>query len=98
MNLPAWWNEFFAEPWAGSPERRVPVLEERSLNIETSRVESAWTIADDNGARSAVTLIRSYTYKELRALLEEADFVNVGVRDGKTGQAFHVGASRAFRG
>lgn len=82
--------------WAGSLDNRVRVLEERSWNVETSRVDSTWTIVHESGARSAETSIRIYTYRELRALLEAADFVNVDVRDGKTGQPFHVGVPRAL--
>ena len=82
--------------WAGSPEDRVRVLEERRWNIESGRVEVTWTVADDRGTHSADSSMRIYAYRELRALLERADFVNVRALDARTGRPFQMGASRAL--
>ncbi len=82
--------------WAGSPADRVRVLEERRWNMETGRVEVTWTLADDRGTRSVDSSIRIYAYRELRALLESAGFVNVHALDGNTGRPFQMGARRAL--
>jgi SAM-dependent methyltransferase len=82
--------------WAGSPEDRVRVLEERRWNMEAGRVEVTWTVADDRGTGSVDSSMRIYAYRELRALLERADFVNVRALDAKTGRPFQMGACRAL--
>ncbi|ACM20400.1 SAM-dependent methyltransferase, type 18 [Geotalea daltonii FRC-32] len=82
--------------WAGSPENRVRVLEERSWNIETSRIETTWTIVGEGGTRSTATSMRIYTYPELRALLASAGFTDMEALDGKTGGPFRLGSPRAL--
>ena len=82
--------------WAGSPERRVRLLEERTWNLETSRIDSTLTIIGEDGVRPARMSIRIYSVRELRALLEAAGFVRVDVRDRQTGQPLRVGSPRAL--
>ncbi|HEX3596183.1 MAG TPA: class I SAM-dependent methyltransferase [Polyangiaceae bacterium] len=82
--------------WAGGEDAKLRVLEERALKLETSRIDVTWTIVDDGGAHSSAVSIRLYTYRELRDLLRRAGFASVDVFDGKTGQAFELGARRAL--
>lgn len=82
--------------WAGTEAGRVRVLEERSWDIETGRMNAVWTLVDDSGSNVYSSSIRIYTYRELRALLESEGFVRVEARDGKTGQSFRIGSQRAL--
>jgi len=82
--------------WTGSVGDSARVLEERSWNVETGRIETTWTTLDEAGVESSSTSIRIYGYRELRDLLHEAGFASVQLLDGKTGQAFRLGATRAI--
>jgi SAM-dependent methyltransferase len=82
--------------WAGSTGGSTRVLEERSWDIETGRMEATWTTIDERGVQSSSTSVRIYAYRELRDLLHEAGFGSVKLLDGKTGQAFRLGATRAL--
>lgn len=82
--------------WAGLVGVGARVLEERSWNIETSRIETTWTTIDEAGVQSSSTSIRVYSYRELRDLLREAGFTSVNIFDGKTGQPFRLGSTRAL--
>jgi len=82
--------------WAGSERERVRVLEERTWDLDSGRVESTWTLAGDAGLSALRISIRVYTYRELKALLESAGFSRVRALDGKTGEPFAMGAARAI--
>jgi SAM-dependent methyltransferase len=82
--------------WAGPPENRVRVLEERRWDVETGRVHSTWTIVDRDDLRSEETSHRIYAYRELKELLLRAGFVSVEIRDGKSGTAFQTKSPRAI--
>jgi hypothetical protein len=82
--------------WAGPPDNRIRVLEERRWNAETGRAHSTWTIVDRDGVRSRETEHRIYSYRELKQMLLHAGFASVEFRDGKTGEALHAKSSRAI--
>ena len=48
------------------------VLEERTFDHETSRVESDWTFIRDGRRETKRLSLRLYTYRELALLLEHA--------------------------
>jgi SAM-dependent methyltransferase len=81
--------------WADPPKNSRRVVEERTWNVRTSRVDVLWSIYDHTGTESANTSIRIYTLAELRALLEATGFERVEGYDGRTGGALRVGAPRA---
>jgi SAM-dependent methyltransferase len=82
--------------WAGADAARVRVTEERSWDATTGRVQVTWTLIDDSGAKSHVTSIRIYSYRELQSLLTAAGFASVRLLDGKSGHAFRIGSRRAI--
>ena len=82
--------------WLDAPTRSARVLEERRWDPDSGRVESEWTIIDNDGIRSAAVSMRIYLYRELRDLLRRAGFVSVAVLDGRSAEAFQMGARRAF--
>ena len=82
--------------WAGPPNQRVRVLEERSWNIETGRIEGTWTIVGEAETLSSSSSIRIYAYRELRELLLRAGFVAVDLLDGASGESFRIGSPRAL--
>jgi len=81
--------------WADPPQNSRRVLEERTWDIQTGRVNVTWTVVDEKGSSSSSTSIRMYNFPELRALLESAGFEDVEGRDGKTGGPLLIGARRA---
>lgn len=52
------------------------VLEERSFDHETSRIESEWTFIKDGQTETKILSQRLYTYLELVTMLEKAGFGN----------------------
>jgi SAM-dependent methyltransferase len=82
--------------WLGPPDRGVRLIQDRTWNVESGRVENNWTIIDVDGTQSSETSMRIYTYRELKRLLQRAGFSSVSLLDGRTGQAFRLGANRAL--
>jgi SAM-dependent methyltransferase len=81
--------------WADPPRNSRRVLQERTWDADTGRINVTWTVVDDQGAASSSTSIRMYNLPELRRLFESAGFDSIEVRDGKTGGPFRIGAGRA---
>jgi len=82
--------------WVGPPEARARLLEDRTFDVDTGRIEGTWTLVEQDRVRSSSTSIRLYTFRELRELLRRAGFASVRLLDGVTGQEFRFGASRAL--
>jgi SAM-dependent methyltransferase len=82
--------------WGGSEASPLRILEEREWRPETGRIEGTWTLVDTGVCKSFRTSIRIYTYRELMNLMKVEGFTNVRLLDGKTGEAFRMGASRAL--
>jgi SAM-dependent methyltransferase len=83
--------------WLDPATKSARVLEERRWDMDSGRVESEWTIIDNEGIRSAaVSMMRIYFYRELRELLGRAGFASVAVLDGRSAEPFQMGARRAF--
>jgi SAM-dependent methyltransferase len=71
----------------------VWVVEERVLDLRTSRTEVEWTfLSSGQPAVSRHSSIRLYTFRELDALLRDAGFAAVDAYDQATGEPFAVGA------
>ncbi len=81
--------------WADAPTNSCRLLEERTWDVETGRMEVTWTVHDDEASRSSHTSIRIYSFPELRALLEAAGFEGAEAHDGRTGDALRLGSERA---
>lgn len=58
-------------------ENGTLVLENRSYDLDTQRVETDWTFIHDGVAQTSHSSIRLYTFRELRLLLESCGFTNV---------------------
>jgi SAM-dependent methyltransferase len=82
--------------WLGPPDRGVRLIQDRTWNVESGRVEVVMTIIDADGAHSSETSMRIYTFPELRQLLQRAGFGSMALLDGRTGEAFRIGANRAL--
>jgi SAM-dependent methyltransferase len=74
----------------------VWVIEERSLDLETMRVEVDWTfLADGEPAATRHSSIRLYTFRALATMLREAGFATVSAYDQATFEPFTMGHRRA---
>jgi SAM-dependent methyltransferase len=82
--------------WIGNPERGVRLLQDRTWDIESGRIENVWTIVDGDGIQSSESSMRIYTYPELSQLLRRAGFGSVTLLDGRTGKEFRIGTTRAL--
>jgi len=82
--------------WTDPPLNSGRVLEERIWDVQSSRVETTWTVSDETGAVSGNSSIRIYTFPELRALLHANGFEQVEGHDGMTGGALAIGSPRAI--
>jgi SAM-dependent methyltransferase len=80
--------------WADAAQSRR-VVEERTWHVETGRVEVTWTVHDDQGASSAKSSMRIYSFPELRRLLESVGFADVEGHAGITGGPLRLGSRRA---
>ena len=73
----------------------VLLLTENRYNHETGRIDGEWTIVSPDGRRETRhSSIRLYTYRELSALLRDADFERIEGFDADTLESFGLGASR----
>jgi len=79
--------------WYGEGEARVRVLEERRFDCDSARMESIWTFQKNGTESSHSVSVRVYTYRELRALLEQAGFTSFVAADG-AGTPLALGSSR----
>jgi len=69
----------------------VVVLEERRLDMDTSRIESTWTfLRDATQSESRSSSMRVYTFHELASLLRGAGFGEVEAFDSTTGEPFEL--------
>ena len=82
--------------WAGPPERRLRMLEERRWDFDTGRIDVEWTIGDGTMMKSQSTSMRIYAYREMKSLLEAVGYEDVRILDAVTGQALDVGATRVL--
>jgi SAM-dependent methyltransferase len=65
------------------------VLEERRLDLDSSRIESTWSFIGDDETVTRRTSLRLYSYRELQSLLKQAGFSRL--------QAFETGKMEPFR-
>jgi SAM-dependent methyltransferase len=79
--------------WWGEGETRMRVLEERRFDCDNARMESVWTFLKNGTESSHSVSVRVYTYRELRALLEQAGFTSFVAADG-AGTPLELGSSR----
>jgi cyclopropane fatty-acyl-phospholipid synthase-like methyltransferase len=70
------------------------LLQERSFDIRTGRINATWTHIRDREATSAEMSIRLYTVRELEQLLSAAGFAEVQLLETHTGKPFAFGSSR----
>jgi SAM-dependent methyltransferase len=75
----------------------VMVVDERRLNLETSTIESSWTILEGGQVSHRMEVrVRLYPWLELRRLFERAGFEHVRLLDAATLEPFQV-SSRGGR-
>ncbi len=70
------------------------VLEDRSYDHETSRIEVEWTFVKDGTTRKAQSSMRIYTYQELLDLLEEVGLESLEAYGSLEQEPFALGAER----
>jgi ubiquinone/menaquinone biosynthesis C-methylase UbiE len=70
------------------------VLEDRRLDLATSRVESNWIMVRGGASFEHRLSIRIYTYRELSEMLRRAGFDAVEGFDSFSGKPFDLGSSR----
>ncbi len=69
------------------------VLEERSFDHVTSRVESDWTFIRGGSTKKKHLSLRLYTYRELCSLLEQAGFGNHQAYGSMDWEPFGLGST-----
>jgi ubiquinone/menaquinone biosynthesis C-methylase UbiE len=69
---------------------KMPLKEERHLNLETSRIDVKWTL----GKESQSSSIRLYGYKELKDLLSHNGFGKFKAYGSIEGEKFEFGSRR----
>ncbi len=70
------------------------VLEERSYDHQTSRIEVEWTFVKEGRTETASSSMRIYTYQELCLLLEEVGLESLDAYGSLDRESFAVGAER----
>ncbi len=83
--------------WWGNEGERYRVIEDRTFDLDTSRVNVTWTFQSeqsDKPAHTYPTSIRVYSYRELLALLREAGFQVFSTYDGLSDEPFVLGSKR----
>ncbi len=80
--------------WWGEEPDRVRVLQERSWNLDTGRIECTWTFVRDDEVRESASSTRIYSVRELRSLLGDAGFTGFEALETRTGEPFGLGSSR----
>ena len=70
------------------------VLEERSFDTETGRLDSVWTFVKDDVKETKKASIRLYTHRELVELLTSCGFTEIVGLDTLTDHPFSTDASR----
>lgn len=70
------------------------LLEERTIDLESGRIESTWSFVTPDGALSRTLSIRLYGYRELRDLLITAGFGGVAAYQTGSMEPFRFGSSR----
>ncbi len=70
------------------------VLEERSFDPETSRLNVEWTFVRDDVGKVRQSSVRLYAYRELLGLLRSCGFNDFVGLDAATGNPFSADASR----
>lgn len=71
---------------------KLPLKEERVLDLETSRINVKWTL----GKESQHSSIRLYSYKELTNLLAKYDFGKFKGLSSMQGDKFEFGSKRLY--
>lgn len=79
--------------WA-TPEQQLLIAEQRTFDVETSRIEGQFTFLGDERNETAAFSIRVYTLRELKELLREAGFVDFRALETLTGERFAFGSER----
>jgi SAM-dependent methyltransferase len=83
---------FQARDWSKSGDTLI--LEERQWSHDDSRVEAQWTFVRDGVVEKRGSSIRTYSYRELAAVLKSAEFSSTEAFDSQTLEPFRLGASR----
>jgi SAM-dependent methyltransferase len=86
---PRAWN------WGGSKEAPVGVMEERSWNVDTGRIDVVWRLVDRERVSTHSSSIRIYSYRELRDLFLSSGFSRIEAHEALTGAPFEIGMKRA---
>ncbi|MGF1466854.1 MAG: SAM-dependent methyltransferase [Sandaracinaceae bacterium] len=81
--------------WVVLGGERVRILEERALDVGTGVLRSEWTFVREGEARTSVSEMRIYAFRELRAILRRAGFAQVEAFDDATDHPLAVGSRRA---
>jgi SAM-dependent methyltransferase len=85
---------FRERDWSWEKDRSTRLLQERTVNLETGRIDCAWTwVAAGVEKERGWSSIRLYSYRDLSALLRDAGFSACAGFD-HAGAAFRVGAPR----
>lgn len=75
-------------------EPPLRALEERRLDLDSSRIESIWSFIGDHETVTRRTSLRLYAYRELQSLLRDAGFSRFhAFETGKT-EPFRLGSAR----
>jgi SAM-dependent methyltransferase len=85
---PRGWNR------AGPEHASVIVVEERSWNLETGRIDVTWRLVEGETVTEHSSSMRIYAYREIKDLLLSSGFSRAEARDAKTGEPFRMGAGR----
>lgn len=78
------------QPLSKNRYGKIPLKEERHLDLETSRIDVKWTL----GKESQSSSIRLYGYKELRDLLTQNGFGKFKANGSIRGEKFEFGSKR----
>lgn len=72
----------------------ITVLQDRSIDLRTGRVNAEWTYITAGKEAKATTSIRLYTFREMVTLFEEAGFTDCEGFDTTSRKSFAIGARR----
>ncbi len=78
--------------WMGD----VLLVEDRSYDVNTGRVEEEWLLIRDGVLEEKHSSIRVYTYREIRRMLERAGFEDIQGYGSLEKEPFQLGSKRLY--
>lgn len=75
-------------------EGQTIILQDRQLDVSTSRIHAEWTFIEPSGVSKSNVSIRLYTFRELVSLFETAGFANCRGFDTASHREFSGSAKR----